>query len=328
MKPSLAYRTAEKIWVGTRRLKHRVDNLFDPPVVVLVYHRVSNLASDPQLLAVSPENFRTQMQYLKDRFPIVRLEDDWSRTERPSIAITFDDGYADNALEALPILEEVGVPATFFVTTGNLDTRREFWWDELERLILAERPLPERFTLKVDGSGRSWPTGTPGERAELYRKFQPLMMELDPRRREEWLSQLRGWAQAGETGRATHRAMTCEELQRLAGSEWVTIGAHTVSHPSLASLAEEQQRQEVFSSRHQLEALLGRKITTFSYPFGRKKDYNRTSVRLCREAGFIKAAANFPGQVHRWTDPYQLPRQLVRNWGLDTFAARVKDFWV
>jgi peptidoglycan/xylan/chitin deacetylase (PgdA/CDA1 family) len=154
------------------------------------------------------------------------------------------------------------------------------------------------------------------------------MMELDPRRREEWLSQLRGWAQAGEAGRATHRAMTCEELQRLAGSEWVTIGAHTVSHPSLASLAEDLQRQEVFSSRHRLETLLGRKITTFSYPFGRKKDYNRTSVRLCREAGFVKAAANFPGQVHSWTDPYQLPRQLVRNWGLDTFAARVKDFWV
>jgi hypothetical protein len=80
-------------------------------------------------------------------------------------------------------------------------------------------------------------------------------------------------------------------------------------------------------SKQELENIIGKKITTFSYPFGRKKDYNRTSVRLCREAGFIKVAANFPGQVHRWTDPYQLPRHLVRNWNLDTFTAEMKSFW-
>ena len=57
-----------------------------------------------------------------------------------------------------------------------------------------------------------------------------------------------------------------------------------------------------------------------------KCDYNRVSVRICRESGFVKAASNFPGQVHRWTDPYQLPRQLVRNWGIDSFAARIRDF--
>jgi hypothetical protein len=50
-------------------------------------------------------------------------------------------------------------------------------------------------------------------------------------------------------------------------------------------------------------------------------------MRLCREAGFDKVTANFPGQVHRWSDPLQLPRHLVRNWNLETFAAELKGFW-
>jgi peptidoglycan/xylan/chitin deacetylase (PgdA/CDA1 family) len=122
--------------------------------------------------------------------------------------------------------------------------------------------------------------------------------------------------------------MTGDELRRLAGSRWVTIGAHTVTHTPLSILSEERQREEIVSSKIRLETLLGTEIKVFSYPFGRKSDYNRASVRICREAGFIKAASNFPGQAHRWTDPYQLPRQLVRNWGTDTFAAKVKDFWL
>jgi peptidoglycan/xylan/chitin deacetylase (PgdA/CDA1 family) len=121
--------------------------------------------------------------------------------------------------------------------------------------------------------------------------------------------------------------MTQEELKRLAASPWAAIGAHTVTHSALSALTEEQQRHEIFTSKQDLENIIGTKIMTFSYPFGRRQDYNRTSVRLCREAGFIKAASNFPGQVHRWTDPFQLPRHLVRNWDLETFAAQMKRFW-
>jgi peptidoglycan/xylan/chitin deacetylase (PgdA/CDA1 family) len=122
--------------------------------------------------------------------------------------------------------------------------------------------------------------------------------------------------------------MTADELRRLAGSRWVTIGAHTVTHTPLSTLSEEQQREEIVSSKIRLETLLGTGIKVFSYPFGRRSDYNRASVRICRETGFSKAASNFPGQAHRWTDRYQLPRQLVRNWGIDDFTRRMKDFWL
>jgi len=319
---------ARQLVAVVRRSKNRLLNLIDRPIVVLVYHRVTRLLSDPQLLAVSPENFRAHMKHLKSSFPIVRFEEDWSSVKKPSFAVTFDDGYADNVIEALPILAETGVPATFFISTGNLDTMQEYWWDELERIIMGEGDLPEKFTL-VDSSFRqNWTTASFASRETFYQQLLPLMMHLDPARREEWLIQLRQWAQVGEKGREAYRAMAGDELRYLARSEWVTIGAHTVTHTPLSILTIEKQREEILSSKHQLEKLIGKEIKTFSYPFGRKKDYDRTSIHLCREAGFIKAASNFPGQVHRWTDPFQIPRHLVRNWKADAFAEKLKGFGV
>ena len=313
---------------AVRRARNRLLNLIDPPVVVLIYHRVTKLPADPQLLAVTPENFRAHLQYLKRNHNLVRFEDDWSNTEIPAVAITFDDGYADNAVEALPIIEEEGVPVTFFITTGTVGTRQEFWWDELERIILGELAFPARFTLDDSRFGQVWPTGTVAERQTLYREIHPLMKKVDAGCRANWLMQLRHWADAGEEGRETNRAMSLEELCRLADSTWVTIGAHTVTHTPLSSLSAAEQREEIIGSRRHLENWLGQEIRVFSYPFGAKRDYTRDSVALCREAGFVKVAANVPGQAHRWTDPYRIPRQLVRNWDEATFARHLESFLV
>ena len=267
------------------------------------------------------------MRYLKKNFPIVRFEEDWSKVATPSVAVTFDDGYADNALEALPILEEVGLPATFFVSTGTIGTSEEFWWHELERIILGKSSLSPCFTLKDDSIERIWPTGTLRERQEFYQGLVRLMNDANPERRHNWREKLRRWAQADEVVADMHRSMTVDELRVLAGSSLVTIGAHTVTHSRLSSLAPKTQQEEIMVSKRQLEAWLGREVSTFSYPFGRRADYTKQSIALCREAGFSKAATNFPGQAHRWTDPYQIPRHLVRNWQEETFTEKLREFW-
>jgi peptidoglycan/xylan/chitin deacetylase (PgdA/CDA1 family) len=325
--PGPAYKTAQFLYSRLRSFKNGVANRFDDPVVVLIYHRVTTLPSDPQQLAVSPDNFRAQLRWLKEHHALVRFEEEWSGLGRPAVAITFDDGYADNALEALPIIEEVGVPATFFVATGTLGSRREFWWDELERVILGDGAFPVRFTLDARRVGASWPTASAAERGTLYGEMHRLMMEADADAREDWLAQLRRWAGVSAEGRGGHRPMTLPELHRLAASSWVTIGAHTVSHSALSALDVDAQREEVLRSKRELEAELRQKISVFSYPYGKRCSYTADSVRICREAGFVKAAANFPGQAHRWSDPFQLPRQLVRNWDPTRFAGEMKGFW-
>lgn len=306
---------------------NRLLNRVDPPVIVLLYHRVTTLVSDPEMLAVSPENFRAQMRHLKENHHLVRFEEDWSKAAKPAVAITFDDGYADNALEALPILDEVGVPATFFVSTGTIGTTREFWWHELERIILGGEEFPWSFTLSDGSLRKSWPTGNASERQVLYHDIVALMTSADTRRRASVLAQLRDWRAeyAGRDG--SNRALAVDELMRLAASSGVTIGAHTVNHFQLSALPPDAQREEMERSKCELETWLNTEITTFSYPYGRHCHYTRKSVALCRELGFSKAAANFPGQAHHWTDPYQIPRHLVRNWPVEVFAAKLKEFW-
>jgi peptidoglycan/xylan/chitin deacetylase (PgdA/CDA1 family) len=324
---NLAYRALRSGWAAARSLRNRVCNVIDPPVLVLVLHRVTALAADPLQLAVSPENFHAQLKYLKTNFPIIRFEEDWTNVREPSVVVTFDDGYADNAKQALPILEELEIPATLFVSSGTIDTRREFWWDELERVILLLEGNHAPFELKDLRYGRTWAVNSIAQREILYRDLHALISKVRPERREEWLGQLRSWAGLDHTGREANRPLTSKELETLAASRWTTIGAHSVTHTPLSVLSEEEQRHEILASKGKLEQLIGGEIKVFSYPFGRKVDYNRTSVNICREAGFQKAAANFPGQAHRWTDPWQIPRQLVRNWDGETFAAKIRGFW-
>jgi peptidoglycan/xylan/chitin deacetylase (PgdA/CDA1 family) len=162
----------------------------------------------------------------------------------------------------------------------------------------------------------------------MYWDIHQSAKRISAKQRTGWLNQIKEWTGLNDMTNKKNRSLTHEELMTLAKCQWVTIGAHTVTHPPLALLTEEEQRHEIVSSKQHLERLIGREITVFSYPFGGKKDYSIKTTRICREAGFLKAAAAYPGEVHRWGDPYQIPRHAIPNWDLDTLAAKLKGLWI
>ena len=114
-------------------------------VLVIFYHRINVIPVDFHNLCVSPNNFEQHMRYLKIHYSILRFEEDWEEAEGDNLVITFDDGYLDNYQWALPVLAELDIPATIFVTSSCLGGEREFWWDELETILLSEGHVPERF---------------------------------------------------------------------------------------------------------------------------------------------------------------------------------------
>ena len=127
--------------------------------VVLMYHRVAECDIDPWNLCVSPQQFADQIAALKREFCILPLHElIRSDARRNAVAITFDDGYADNLHAAAPVLEHHGAPACFFLTSGALDMAYEFWWDELGRLLLRESALPSTMVISV-GSRRHFEPG-------------------------------------------------------------------------------------------------------------------------------------------------------------------------
>lgn len=326
--PGAVFQAARVVNSRLRNLRAMALNRVASPVVVLGYHRVAAAPSDRHSMIVSPARFREHMRYLRRHFRLVRFEEDWSGLRAPAVAVTFDDGYVDNLTEALPVLEEVGVPATFFVSSGQVESGEGFWWDELERLVTGGTGHPARFALEDRQHGRTWPTATGDQREALSRDLLRLAMRVDERRRAAWLGQLRAWTPSPAPPSQEDRPLTAAELGALAASRLVTIGAHSVSHASLSALTEAEQAHELGASRRRLEELLGKPVEVFSYPFGTRSDYNAVTVRLCREAGFRKAATAFPGHCYRWTDPFQIPRHFIQDFDLDSFVVKVKGFWI
>ncbi len=298
-------------------------------VLTLYYHRINVLENDHNLLCVSPIRFRQQMLYIKHNYQIVRFEDDWETLDSDAVCITFDDGYLDNLEYAVPILEEIGIPATIFVSTGTMDQSRELWWDELEYLLLAGQDIPMEFELKDDEFGCRWDTSTWEYRRNCYKALHILMKDfITVRKREEWLMQLWDWREKQRKGRKNNLTVSQDDCKRLAKSELISIGAHTVSHPSLANLDRESQEIEIRTSIDGLSRILNKKITLFSYPFGVPEiDFNEDTIGICRKYGITKAASTERALWNPSVDSYRIPRKVVRDWDLIEFGRKMDEYW-
>jgi peptidoglycan/xylan/chitin deacetylase (PgdA/CDA1 family) len=310
--------------------------------LILLYHRIASPSLDPLLLSVSPERFAEHLDVLgrlTHPVPLTGICESRHKTQPAPVAVTFDDGYADNLLSAMPLLETSGVPATFFVVSGQVGADREFFWDELERSLLAARELPSTLELAVDGQTlrfehlenrteeTSWNVlleETPSARHAAYRTLMAQLPSLDPTLRNGVIDELRQWAGIPVGARASHRPLTEIELRQLDSYELADVGGHTVGHPSLAALPPLRQQQEIEESKARLEELIGHRMTTFSYPFGGPGDYSRTTMDAAAGAGFDIACANVPGRVGPRTNRFQLPRVLVRDWDGDTFEEHLR----
>jgi peptidoglycan/xylan/chitin deacetylase (PgdA/CDA1 family) len=290
---------------GSGRLKswvRRASSGFSPRVAILMYHRVFAPESDPLMLCVSPTHFAEHVEYLKRTYPVLRLSDLLNGRQLPMRAavITFDDGYADNVSCALPILQDAQVPATVFITSAQVESGQEFWWDELQTLVRSASDF-----------------------AELHAQLR----EMDTDQRERTMHELRDAAGTRGEPRRDYRPLTWEEVRVLAQSGVVEVGAHTDSHPVLARLSAERQRAEIHASKRQLEAHTGRQITTFAYPYGGPTDFNQCSQKLVLAAGFRLACTTIRAPVTRFTQPTALPRLTVRDWAPDLLAQRLDRFF-
>lgn len=335
---------------GTWRLR-QWTNRIAPKAIILLYHRVAAVAADPQLLCVSPQHFAEHLEVLRRAYHPLSLRSLRRRLAfnlwpPRSVVVTFDDGYADNLHQARPLLEATGVPATVFVIAGQLDSEREFWWDELERVLLSTSTLPDQLTLTINGQRYRWNLQQNGEkdcanrkwhvlmkadptpRQAAYRELAGLLRGLESDARERLLAQVVDWARIDVEGQPDYRrALTSDELQALARDGLIEIGAHTMTHPLLSNLPVEAQQAEIAASKRRLEDVLGWPVTSFSYPFGGQSDYTADTVRLVKKVEFACACSNFPGLVTWESDPYQLPRFLVRDWDGEEFARRLEGWF-
>jgi peptidoglycan/xylan/chitin deacetylase (PgdA/CDA1 family) len=307
-----------------RVAKRLVRRVIGRPILgrsILLYHRVAKADIDPWNLAVAPDEFERQLAGLrkKEVFPLrqfVRLHSQ-KKLPRNAVAITFDDGYACNALVAAPILVSFGYPATFFVVSDAIIHAEEFWWDQLEWIFhapgfdyqTAMRLLTARSLNGSDAISNCAPHAA-------FLELWDLVRRLSTPERRRYLNDLRGLIGLKKQVRATHRPMNAVELRKLAANPLFEIGGHTASHPSLPDLVEAQQEQEITFGARVLEETIGKSIRSFSYPHGCRAP---ATLQIVMSAGFDCAVTAEHRRVKSTDNPFELPRRQVVNRNARTF---------
>lgn len=323
---------AQKTRTGSGKPKQapKAENhLFGHPLILL-YHRVAEDPINAQLLAVSPANFKKHLAILKETcrtIPLYRLvEEARSGILKPdTVAITFDDGYLDNLVNAVPFLEEYGLHATIFVTSGRVGKDREFWWDAMERIFMDTRHLPDDLKLGLGPRTFQWGLLSAQERLKAHDELCELLRVMPPRDIDRLMDDLLQWAGLPKTGLESHKILNTEQIRTLSGSSSIEIGSHTMTHGRLSSLDKKAQQQEIEHSRKQLESLTGKTIRFISYPFGSIADFTDETQALVKAAGYEAGIANIQRNVTKPVNFFAMPRRLVRNWTDKAFSGWLRS---
>jgi peptidoglycan/xylan/chitin deacetylase (PgdA/CDA1 family) len=289
-------------------------------LVILMYHRV--LPEPDPLLADEPDArlFAAHMDVVRSVFNVLPLSEAVARLQSNSLppraaCVTFDDGYANNFDVALPILAARKLPATVFVTTQFIGGGR-MWNDTVIEVV---RRAAGELDLTRFGLSRYALTDMASRRAALD-AILGVVKYLEPAERMRTVEAI---AAASGAELPNDLMASAEKLRRLHASG-VEIGAHTLSHPILAKIADDDARREIADSKAILEDVIGAPVSTFAYPNGRPhQDYCQRHIELVRQAGFMAAVATARGCVRKGSDLFQLPRIAPWDRTAFRFAARM-----
>jgi len=320
-----------------RNSMRAVLNYIRPKALVLMYHRVASPATDAWELAVSPANFEAHLRLIKCFGNVISAEELVRRLharqlKRRSVVITFDDGYVDNYIVAKPLLEKYKLPATFFITTGNLGNTKAFWSDELQFIFLTWPRLPPLFLLDVNGhkleadlsaeqelseeASRQhcrWKASTeapPTARARLFYQLWQLLKPLPHARQQFVLGLIKAWAGVTTNEQPNYKSMSWQQLQEMSRNPLFTIGAHTVTHPVLASHPPHFQKQELVQCKNALTHAIGREVSLLAYPYG---NYWTDTIEIAARAGFRAAFTTESGSIAPGAEVYRMGRFQVTD---------------
>ncbi len=288
---------ARRIFENLKRLRRKVcydmgmENLLFSAQkkntdLILMYHNVLPLARpDFNLRNIAIADFRKQLLYFKNKYNIVSLEEIYSsKSTAPRIAITLDDGLVNNLRHALPVIEELHVPVTVFVTTSWLNGQSILWPDELDMLCRnCKKDLDFKgdvFRKNLSGLYISQESG---------RRLGEVLTFADPVEKQHWINNLSrtlGFEPSQDfKNEDLWRIMKGEEVRILADSPFVEIGSHCVTHDNLVLLSQERVAEEMAESKNYLEKVINKPVNSVSFPFGQ---YNQGILSLAEKAGYSR----------------------------------------
>jgi peptidoglycan/xylan/chitin deacetylase (PgdA/CDA1 family) len=298
-------------------------------LLVLNYHRLRPDGIrcgrfDDGVFDTDYTTFRRQMEWLKSATEV--LDEDAlvngrfaSLPARGKIysAVTFDDGYIDCLTLVKPVLDQLGIRATFFIPVEMIESRRLGWWDIAAYLLKNSRFRSIRvddqeFDLSPANVGHALKTTLSAFKLRSADQTEGLLAKL---------AEACGVAPPMKDAQSAE-LMTWEQVRELRASGH-SIGSHAMSHRVLATLDPLVQKREIVDSKRELESILGCSIASFAYPVGGPQHYDEHSVAFVREAGYVQAFTYNTGTVTLpISDRFRIPRESART--LDILKAKAR----
>jgi phosphatidylinositol alpha-1,6-mannosyltransferase len=279
---------------------------------VLLFHKVPTLADPLTPSELNLARFEQLLDFVGANANVLPLSEASAALKRGTlppraVTLTFDDGYAEWIDNVAPALLRRGMPATFFVTTGQFEGG--VLWHE--RILAAVRALPALGAQLPAGLGLYKDLDAPGCRERLVEQLQGRLKYAPLSQRLEAIEQLESQACRPLILPPGFDAASVRTLH----SKGFEIGAHTVHHPILNECTVQQARAEIADCKAELEAIIGGAVHAFAYPNGRPgKDFSHEHVNMVKEAGYRTAVTTSSGVARADADPFQLPR--FTPWGL------------
>lgn len=298
---------------------NKLPFLLWPPhqtLTTLIFHRVVPIPDPFRPGEPDPLQFDQLMRFIAKHFSVLSLSEAIDRLERGTLprrtcSITFDDGYADNLMIALPILEKYHLPATVFVATGYLDGGCMFNDAIIDSISFAKKAAIdlEDLDLGILPIASNEDKNTAISAILNHIKFSP------PKLRAQQVTHVINAAECREL--PTNLMLTSQQVRELE-QRGVEIGGHTDKHTILNTLDDDEALEEILTGKNRLESIISKPITSFAYPNGKPgRDYSPRHAALVKKAGFKRAVSTAQGVAVRNSDIFQLPR--FTPWGNNKF---------
>ncbi|ARN74521.1 glycosyltransferase [Oceanicoccus sagamiensis] len=251
--------------------------------IILMYHRILNR---PESGAIQPGVFKQQMQYLMQNYNVISIDELLERlnnntVEPYSVAITFDDGYGDFYHKAWPILRQLQLPASLYITTGFIDGKQWLWPDILRYLLnnthksIISHPILGEIRLGKHEIQTAWS------------RIADILLPLSTTERDSIFQHLFAQLEVIPPEQPTndYRPLTWRNLQDMS-EQGLDIGSHTITHPVLSNLDDQDIERELLLSMHRIEEQIGKRPNGICYPNGRSEDINNTVLSIAKETNY------------------------------------------
>jgi peptidoglycan/xylan/chitin deacetylase (PgdA/CDA1 family) len=284
------------------------------PAIIIDYHgfmeRETKTMEDVPTVRMAINDFCSQLKFLKRYFCIVPLDvvvktlNEGKMFEKPTIAITSDDGYSDNYELLFPALKKYGVSATIFLTTGFLGTGLKIWTEKLSNLITqtkVKRMFIEELCPAEEFELTSW-LG----KQRAYVSLKQSLKKFDPQKRDLYIHEISRRLRKPPIDLGI-TMLSWEQIREMADAG-ISFGAHTVSHPILSKMPIEEAKEEIILSKEKIEKELGARVLHFAYPNGLADDFNLELAQYCRQIGFESISTCIYGNNQAAEDVWALKR--------------------